>query len=237
MRRGRRMEFLREVVAVKHIFNVAVAGLVCAFLSAGASKSLAAQVTVIDPDQSATVGGWTITAAGDTALVVFTSNTTLYVEKFAAFTGMAPASISFVPGAGADSSIEVTSELITNETGTNWTGFTFSLSGGATFDSLGNSFNPPIGNGSTNSYTSVAFGSTSIAYTGTQNNTLTSSWGNGDGSFLLIDSTGGSFNFIETPQDAPVVVPLPSAAWQTLAGLGGLGLLVVGRNMKRRLFS
>jgi hypothetical protein len=234
------MAILREVVAVKHISYVAVAGIVCALLSAGANKASAAQVTVIDPDLSATVGGWTITAAGNTGLVVFSSGSTLYVEKFAAFTGTAPASISFVPSAGADSSIDVTSELITNETGQNWTGFTFSLSGGATFVSSPTNafiFLPPIGTGADNSYTGVTFGSTSILYTGTQNNTTTSSWGNGDGSYLLIDSTGGSFNFIETPHDAAVVVPLPSAAWQTLAGLGGLALLAVGRNIKRRLLA
>jgi hypothetical protein len=222
---------------VRHRSKFAIAAIVFAILGAGAAGAPAAQVVVIGPGQQATVGGWSIASPAGVSLTASTTNSTLTLEKFAAFTSMTPASISFTRLDDADS-IDITTEMITNETGSNWTGFTFSLTGaGATFDSIGNSFIPPVGTSPLNSYTNISFSPTSITYTGTQNNGFTSSWGGEDGSEIVIDAAGTSFSLIESPVGHAVAVPLPSAALDGSAALGALGLVACANRLKRRLLS
>jgi len=220
---------------VKNISKLAISGIVSTVLGA-AAISQAAQVVVVDPGQTGSVGGWDITAPTGVVVVAYPTGKTLTVEKFADFTSSSPATISFVPTTGADAQIDVVTEMITNETGSNWNGFTFSVSGGeATFDSIGRSFTPAFNPNPADNYTGIVFTPSSVAYSGRQDNHFTSAWGGSDGSDLLIDPVGSTFQFIETPSPGPVPVPLPSAALQALAGLGGLGLLATARNLKRRL--
>jgi len=236
---GESGNFFREVIAVKHRSKLAIAAIVSTVLGAGAVVAPAAQVVSIGPGQTATVGGWFITtpASGVSLVAITTAANTLVLEKFAAFTSSTPASISFAPADDIADSIKITTEMITNETGAAWSGFTFSLSGaGAAFDSIGNSFIPPLGTSPLDSYTNISFSPTSITYTGTQNSGYTSSWGGEDGSDLVIDTAATSFSLIEGPlTDRPVAVPLPSAALQGLVALVGLGLLAGAKTLKNRL--
>jgi hypothetical protein len=79
-----------------------------------------------------------------------------------------------------------------------------------------------------------------LSYTGTQAAGSTSSWGSANpGDDLLIDAPAGAvFSVKELSSSGGggggSVVPLPSAAWQSLFGLLSLGLIGVGRQLKNR---
>jgi hypothetical protein len=85
-------------------------------------------------------------------------------------------------------------------------------------------------------------GNPAVEYAGgTQANMASVLWGIGPDGDLIIDANpdgiGTSFSFKEVPVNGstppPVLVPLPAAAWQGLAGLLGLGLIAYGKSLKK----
>ena len=77
------------------------------------------------------------------------SNQTLVIQsESATFENNSPLSVSFTQlSADAVASVEFQDATIANSTGQDWTGFTFSLSGSATFESVSNVFAPPLSPG------------------------------------------------------------------------------------------
>jgi len=205
-----------------------------------------ASPTPVTIQSGQTYDGWTITypqGVGVTLLEDPSTNTVeLDVEKFAAFLNNGSYLISFVQASDAAASkIAVLNESITNLTGTHWSGFSFSVNSPlskmtpeATFGSL---FTNAIGGGAPE----VSGGDTIATYAGSQASGATSLWNMTGGSPLVIDANPVSnlsagvpqvFTFKELPITA---VPLPAAAWTSLSGLIGLGLVAYGKNMKKIL--
>jgi hypothetical protein len=229
------------------LMKTALAAAVVA-LGLGARASQAA--TVIAGGTSAVVDGWNISAPIGISLAVDNSSgSELYIEKVANFTSpVGGLIITFDQvSAGAAAQIDLTDESVTNNTGSAFSGFQFlvlnTTSSLATFDGLGNVFVPPTG---TNvDYTTVTLDSTKtvLTYTGTQANGAISNWGSslaGDNLLIDADPAAGSpyqdFGLKELPNTGGgggTPVPLPAAAWQSLAGLAGLGLLAIGRKVKK----
>jgi hypothetical protein len=233
--------------------GVAVAGL----LGSGASPASAVQVMSTSP---VAIDGWTISWSTGVDLAITQDAATsaqVNLEKTANFTAPNQGfQITFAPTSGftgtAATQFVIPDETIVNDTGAAFNSFSFVLlnttSTLATFDSIGRTFTPPTGSGFDFTAKSLTSGDTILTYTGTQGNGVTSSWGNGDasssGDNLMIDAPAGSeFSLKElsssgpgspgTPGGPPSAVPTPSAAWQSLAGLGGLALMGIGRKLKR----
>jgi hypothetical protein len=224
---------------------IAAAALIAGF---GALRTSQA-ATLIEDDQSAQVDGWNITAPTGVSLTVTSSGDEISIEKLANFTVPNQGfQIGFQPVAGAGSPatlVDFTDESVQNNTGSAFSGFQFILmnagSANATFDGLGNVFAPPTGTGV--DFTSVSLNTTKdiLTYGGTQAAGSTSSWGSANpGDDLLIDAPSGAvFSVKELSSSGGgggggSVVPLPSAAWQSLFGLLSLGLIGIGRQLKNR---
>lgn len=188
-----------------------------------------------------TFGGWDISSDPGISLTItgVNSSQVLVIQnKSVTFTNGVPLGITFTQeSADAVSSIQFATETIGNATGSDWTGFQFSLNGAARFDGVGNVFAPPFGTGV--NYTSVQLNALRdlLTYTGSQSNGATSNWGSSNpGDDLLIDAvpTGSepfaSFTLTESPQGvSSKVVPLPAAAWQSLPVLLLLGVVPVAK--------
>jgi hypothetical protein len=224
----------------------------CAALSGlGVLRASSAATIVIDGGTSAVVDGWNITPQTGVTLFVTpsSSNTPLAIEKAAFFT--APNQgllISFQPESESTpaSVIDLDSETIQNSSGTSWSGFQFLLSSGATFPSVSSTFVPPSGFFTTVNLNSA--GNTLTYAGGSQASGTTSSWGSGIVDYdntgspidsspdnLIIDASGGGFDLKEIASPGGgSVVPLPSAAWQSMAGLAGLALFGVARKLTKR---
>jgi hypothetical protein len=227
-------------------------GAAIASLGALRMSSAASSVTLIEDDQSAVVDGWNITAPTGVSLTVTSSDNEIFVEKAANFTVPNQGfQIAFQPVAGATgaSSIDFTDETVQNNTGQAFSGFDFILmnigSPNATFDGVANVFAAPSGTGYSYSGT-INLNSTKdiLSYTGNQNAGTTSDWGSATpGDNLLIDTPAGSdFSLKELSMSGGgggggggSAVPMPAAAWQSLASLAALGLIGIGRSIKRRL--
>jgi hypothetical protein len=223
----------------------AVVAASAALASLGALRMSFGQ-TLIQNNGSAIVDGWNITAPTGVSLTVTTSNGEIFIEKAANFTVPGQGfQVAFQPVSGATNaatSIDFTDETIQNNTGKAFSGFDFILMNignpNATFDGVGNVFVPPTGTGY--AYTTVSLNGTHdiLSYTGNQNAGTTSSWGSAaDGDNLLIDAPSGSaFSLKELSiPGGGGAVPLPAAAWQSMAGLAALGLIGLGRKMKRSM--
>ena len=212
--------------------QVAAAGLI-ALCAASASFAAAVQ---INGGTSATVDGWQITPDVGVTVEADGSSGSLDITKTAIFSNNSPLDIQFVQtGVVDDNPITLTSETATNSTGTDWTAFTYSVNSQATFGSVSNVFVPPFGPGV--NYTTVQLNpqSTVVTYTGSQVAGATADWGTSGDTLLLIDPIAppGSdvgFTLEETPTPASgTLVPLPSALWQSILGLGVVGAIVVAK--------
>jgi len=212
----------------------AIAGLLV--LSAGGA-CFGAAVT-IDGGTSAVVDGWMIAPDPGLTLQADTDagSGSLVITKTASFESNAPLNIQFTEAGLNESPIEFSTESITNSTGTDWTGFTFSLTSPATFLRI---FIQPVGAGVDYTAASLNPQMTIANYTGLQVNGSTSAWGGtAVNDELLISaplaplSTPTVFTFTETPVGAPSAVPLPIAAGQVSATLLGLGLIAAARKVK-----
>jgi hypothetical protein len=216
----------------------AVAG-VFAICAAAAPFSWA---TTIDGGSSAIVDGWNIAPdVGITLQATVDGNENLAIVKNAVFTSNAPLEIQFTevdpPG---DILIYLPTETVTNSTGTNWTGFTFTVNGSnATISGI--PFTPPAGTGYNYSSVQIDAPHTTATYSGSQDAGSTSDWGGlsaGDqftiGAPIPIPPNVSSFTLTETPvaQSSIISIPLPAAAWQICAGLSVLGIVAVGRRGK-----
>jgi hypothetical protein len=213
--------------------------------SASAQSVVSTSPTVID--------GWTISwpdAIGLTVSQDTTTATQVDMQKTATFTAPGQGfQIEFSAGANATAdTFVISSESITNNTGARFGGFSFILlntgTANATFGGTSPGFTPPKGTGFEFTSVSLVNGKTELDYVGSQDNGVTSTWGNGDpspaGDNLVIDAPAGStFSLKElavpggvTP---PPIIPLPASAWQSLAGLLGLGMFAGVRALKRRM--
>jgi hypothetical protein len=216
---------------------------------AGATKA----ATILSSGQ--TVDGWTITEPAGVALVLdSTANNTISLEKFAEFASTAPLTITFTQASSSPAAyVDIANEMVTNVSGSAWSGFTFSISGnseGGTVPTFktGTTFAPPTGGGVDYTSENIVGSSTpvmhfgKIIYTGSQPNLTTSVWGTGtDGNLIFTTdastgSTGQTLSFTEqcntgstTP---PVAVSLPASGSMCMLGLGGL--LAVGSVRKMR---
>jgi len=224
---------------------------VASAILAGVGMVRGAGAAALTQDTSpATIDGWTIswpTGVGLDIVQDSSVSSQVDVEKTATFTAPGQGfQITFAPTPGASataSTFVIPDESIINETGKPFGSFSFILLGsGATFaGALTPGFIPPTGPGYNYTSVSLVNGKTELDYIGTQGNGVTSFWGNGDpsssGDNLVIDATPGeSFTLKELalPGSGPVTVPMPAALWQSLIVLGGVGLFVAARGLKRR---
>ena len=200
----------------------------------------------------ATIDGWTIswpTPGVGLAITQDGANTAqVDVEKSATFSAPNQGfQITFAPTVSTPTAdvFVIPDESIVNATGKPFSGFSFILlntgSVNATFGgSLTPGFVPPAGPGYDFTSVKLVNGKTELDYTGTQGNGVTSFWGNGDpsssGDNLVIDApAGSSFALKELSiSGGGNVVPVPAAAWQSLIGLGAVGLFATLRGLKRR---
>jgi len=214
----------------------------------------AGAVPLTQDTSPATIDGWTISwpTPGVGLDIVQDSATAsqVDVEKTATFTAPGQGyQITFNPTPGFTGSAATTfvipDETIINDTGAAFGSFSFILLGsGATFaGALTPGFIPPTGPGYDYTSVSLVNGKTELDYVGTQANGVTSFWGNGDpsssGDNLVITATpGDTFTLKELALPGggtgPVTVPMPAALWQSLIGLGGVGLFIGARGLKRR---
>jgi hypothetical protein len=203
----------------------------------GILRSASASPVLIEDDQSAIVNGWNITAPAGVSLTVMAVGCTIDIEKAANFTlPNQSLQIGFQPVAGASDpakSIDFTNETIFNDTGSPFGEFDFILqnvgTANATFS--GDIFKNAIGA----TPGSLDGAKDFLTYTGYQASGATASWGGTAGNDLFISvPTGAVFVFDEASLSGGNAVPIPAAAWQSLVGLAGLGLLGVGRQLKLR---
>jgi len=225
---------------------------VCAAVAALGVCRAASATTVIENGQSAVVDGWNITAPGGVSLTVTSSGNQIDIEKLANFTGVNQGlQVSFQPVDDSASVIDFTDEQIQNNTGSAFNGFQFILmnagSANAVFPSVSDTFSPPAGTGYSYSTVKLNAAGDILSYAGTQNAGSTSTWGTGTpgtpgvgnpNDNLFIDAPAGAvFSLKELSSgsgggSSSSAVPLPAAAWQSLAGLAGLALYGVGRKLK-----
>jgi hypothetical protein len=214
-----------------------------AILGLGAAAH-AGTTGIVTVNSGGTYDGWKIyfPEGEGVALVqdVQTSSLQLVLEKDAEFTTTQSYLITFLQDSTVSApatTITIANESITNASGVDWTGFSFSLLTpftGPAFEA-GHAFVPPAG------YTTVSTSSSVITYGGSQPNGTVSLWNQTPASAtndLVINSnplTGGSlqsFSFKELPL---VSVPVPAAAWTGLTGLLGLAAIAYGKNLKKIL--
>jgi hypothetical protein len=220
------------------IFNsklTAIAGFLILFPAAAAF----AQPVMISGGSSAVVDGWSIAPDPGISLQITSSDSGISITKTAVFTSNTPLNIKFTQiDPPSDFGFVIPSESVMNSTGTAWTGFTFSLSAPASFDSVTSIFAPPT------NFTSVSLSpdATVASYSGgTQSSGTTAAWGDPTVSDEMLFSAPlaappaqTSFTLSEAPVAAsnPGAVPLPAAAWQIGAMLTAMGLFAWGRKVR-----
>lgn len=196
--------------------------------------------------QTATVGGWQIgTDPNVSATDIFIDGQTLIIQnESATFTDGNPQGINFFQvSADALPFIEIATNTVGNASGSNWTGFQYTLSGSASFDGITNVFTPPFGTGVNYISLDLNPARNLLTYGGSQLGGSTSAWGSTNpGDDLLADGnpTDGdgipfaSFTLDESPQGVVgEVVPVAPAAWQFLVGLLAIGIIPTARKAMR----
>jgi hypothetical protein len=213
-------------------------------LTLGASRAPAILIDIAG-GSSAQIGGWQIApGTGINLTGISFDGTTISVENNAAtFSSGTPLDIAFTQIAdNAAPNIDFLGATILNSTGSNWTGFEFSLSGAAVFDGVGDIFVPPLSSGVNYSTALLNIDHNLLDYSGSQANGSTSTWGSSNpGDDLLIDTpavpedTYPSFSLSESPLGVSggQTIPTPSAAWLSLAGLLTLAILPLARKRAR----
>jgi hypothetical protein len=241
----------QRLFGLKMLAAAAVVGLGSFASSANADTpdlSLYGWMAETDPGVAITV----LNQVGDTL--------TLQLEKQAQFTTNDPLKIQFFQTAITDqavSKIIIKEESITNSTGTDWNGFRFVLEGnraGAdgvpTFDTAasGNFGNTPFTTETVVSNTEIQLSGGTLPSSNTPAGTFHPGQAPGSTGDLVINASpfrtgsvlaGQNFIFKEIPMvgggGTPPVIPLPAAAWTSLSGLLGLGLISNAKKMKKIL--
>ncbi len=195
--------------------------------------------------ETATVGGWQIgTDPNVSATDIFINGQTLIIQnESATFTNGNPQGISFFQvSSDALPFIEIATNTVGNASGSNWTGFQYTLSGSASFDGITNVFTPPFGTGVNYINLDLSPARNLLTYTGSQLGGSTSNWGSSNpGDDLLADGNPtndgvpfASFTLDESPQGfVSEVVPVAPAAWQFLVGLLAVGVVPTLRKAMR----
>jgi len=194
--------------------------------------------------------------------ILSTSNNgiTLSLEKFADFTTgvnangiIDPLKIVFRQiSSSAVPNISIDNETVLNDTGTSWSGFRFIVEGGLSNNGAVPAFDTAASAGfSVDPFTTSTFSADSKELDAT-GGTLTSgafpsnlfSPGQASGALVIAadpfasGSVSQTFVFKEQPITGPStgpVIPLPAAAWTSLSGLLGLGLISKAKNLKKIL--
>ena len=190
---------------------------------------------------SAVVDSWNISPDAGVTIDATAEVGGLTINKIANFTSDNSLGITFQQTDGsAPGQVQFATESITNSTGSDWTGFQFTVTGAATINGISNIFAPPFGTGVNFISASVNAAQTQVTYSGTQLNGATSTWGDvttGDSLSITADASVtapfASFTLAELPIGGTSAVPVPSPFWLSLIGVLSLGLIPGVRKIVR----
>jgi hypothetical protein len=222
----------------------AVASVGLGFLGAGPSASAATL------DLSAY--GWYASFDQNISLTILsTSSSSIVVslEKFADFTAPAnngvfqPMNIVFrQTSTSAVPKIVIEDETILNDTGSTWGGFRFLLEGGVggnkpTFDasSANVSVGPQFSTATLVSNQNLTVGGGSLQSGSFPKNLWTPGYDSGAITINADPFTSGSLAQTFVFKEQPILIPLPAAAWTSLSGLLGVGVLVGAKQARKML--
>jgi len=212
-------------------------------------------IPLVDPG-SGFDSGWRAEVADGIDLTIFSVQgdfTSLSLEKLADFTNapdegfLDPLRITFFQvNSRATSKIRIADEYLLNNTGTNWTGFTWKIETGA----VGPKFDVAGSNGfNIDPFTSEKYSEDDTRYTVQGGGVISADDGGGLGNVytpglqngsLVIDAApyaNGSSRRTFVLKEQPLIgeqplIPLPAAAWSALSGL--LGIAVIAKAGKVR---
>lgn len=225
----------------------AVLGLIGAANSAQAAPK---ELTGVDANGNTFSSGWTWdvpdSVVGQVNLVYIRTDASgaFFFEKDAVISNnTTPLVISFAPIAGdTQHQLVIADEAVHNNSGTDWTGFTMSLSASSGTFGFGTSDGSSgVGTFRIDPFTTASFTN------GTANLTLGggtvaagTTWFPGASSAigLTLNVTGTqAFTLTEAPiaSGSGPVIPLPASFWTGLSGLAGLALLGAVKNAKKHL--
>jgi hypothetical protein len=207
------------------LFKTSVAAALSLILGVSVGALNAASV-VVSGGSSADVGGWQISrSAGVNLNIAGVDSQTLVIQsETATFENDNPLSVSFQQ-LSADAAAFVNFEKATfaNNTGSDWTNFTFSLTGAASFASVADVFIPPLEPGVNFSSVTLTPPAT-LVYGGQQQAGATATWGGTTSTDDLLISSAPAANlpltaFTLNESTTVSEVRAPLAAWQSLSGL------------------
>jgi hypothetical protein len=190
---------------------------------------------------SAIVDSWKISPDAGVTIDATADTNGLTINKIVTFTSDNSLGITFQQTDGpAPMDVNFATESITNSTGSDWTGFQFTVTGAATINGISNIFAPPFGTGVNYISASVNAAEMQVTYSGSQLNGATSIWGDvstGDSLMISADTTTNapfaSFTLAELPIGGTSAVPAPSPLWLSLIGVLSLGLIPGVRKIVR----
>jgi hypothetical protein len=217
---------VKEFRKMRVLVKTSVTAALSLILGAGA-LSHAASVAVVGGN-STTIGGWQISPDPGINLNITgvnSSDALVIQSESATFNNAGPLNVTFKQiSADAVATVDLQTATITNSTGAEWSAYTFSLTGSASFESVSNIFIPPLGTGV--NYNTVSLNpQTTVKYTGSQLNDAVSSWGGTTSTDQLVisaePSTSSAVESTFVLDQAPTVneVRAPLAVWQSLTGL------------------